>query len=80
MISNDELPHHANRILDALSSGPMLWLRDIPNRGTRRRALYERFPGIRSTGVYLIRDVQGPPGLFYVGKVIQDPEDPDTVN
>jgi hypothetical protein len=64
----------------ALADDGCLWLSEVPNRGPRRIPLYEKYPGIRGTGMYLIRDIQGPPNVFCVGKVVQDPRDAATTN
>lgn len=74
-----ELPSDADAILAVLAGDGMLWLSEVPNKVLRREPLYARFPNVRKTGVYVIRDVLRQPGLFYAGKVVQDPET-DTIN
>jgi hypothetical protein len=67
-------------VLRALDDDGALWLRDVPNKGPRRQPLYDQHLGIRGTGVYMIRDIEGEPDIFYVGKVVQDRLDPTTTN
>lgn len=74
-----ELPPGADAVLWALAGDGMLRLSEVPNNGPRRQHLYAKFPDIRKTGVYVIRDALRQPGLFYVGKVVQDPTT-DTIN
>ena len=72
-----ELPPDISPAFDVLSGEAMFSLSEIPNKPYRQR-MYTRFPDIRRTGVYLIRDVQAGPELFYVGIVVGDPVDPET--
>ncbi len=74
-----ELPPDAETILATLAGDGMLWLSQVPNKGPRREPIYALFPDIRKTGVYVVRDAVRQPGLFYVGKVVQDPQT-DTIN
>lgn len=73
MPTYSEPPHGAYAVLDDLSGRATFWLREVPNHGPRRKPFYDQYPGIRRTGVYLIRDIDGPLELYYVGKVVQDP-------
>lgn len=70
----------AEQVLAALAHDGQLWLAEVPNPGPRRQPLYDRHAGIRRTGVYVIRDLQGPTELFYVGKVVKEPDEPGTTN
>jgi hypothetical protein len=80
MLPPMEIPPASRHVFETLSGAGDLWLWEVPNNGPRRRRLYDRFAGIRRTGVYLIRDVGGAQNVFYVGKVVQDPLDPMTIN
>jgi hypothetical protein len=72
-------PPEWQSVIDALSGPSMLWLVDVQNHTKAalkpRQAMYDQLPGIRRKGVYIVRDLEGPPGLFYVGMVRKDPFD-----
>lgn len=85
MTTVGELPSDEQAVLEVLSGSPMLWLTEVANWSKRtinppRQPMYDRFPGIRRSGVYVIRDIEGPPELYYVGVVDKDPLDGKETN